>query len=200
MTRKLYLAAAAVALVAIGGGIAALLKEDDGPPRFHDYMVMEAQDYTGLVDPDQKSVRQSAAKLKTFEEAYGFVRDEVRYAPFLAAGKPAETLEKRAASCLGKAALLCSLYRAMGAGPDSVRVVTGIVNTPNGLAEHAWVDMEYKGVCYQQDPSGFLGSFEFGEFGGSSFTSRYVFKENLCFNDMEFGVISQLNRMKTAGR
>ena len=67
---------------------------------------------------------------------------------------------------------------------------------PDRLIDHAWIDLEYNGECLQQDPSGLLGAFEFGQFRGTEFTRFFVQEENFCFNDKGFAVISQLNRFR----
>lgn len=197
--RPIYLVLTGVALLLAGVGGAKLYAREDGGSLFHDFLVMQQTDYIELVDAEHPAITAKARELQSLEEAYRFVRDEVAYAPYLPAACPSEALKARSASCLGKAALLCSLYRAMGAEPGDVRVVTGIVATPAGLTEHAWVDLEYGGECMQQDPTGLLGRFSFDEFRGSSFTDSFVLKENFCFNDEAFGIISQMNRMRSRG-
>ena len=86
--------------------------------------------------------------------------------------------------------------RAMGIPAADVRVMTGLVAIPEGLADHAWLDLEYRGTCLQQDPSGFLGIFGFSAFPGMSFTRAFVREERYCFNDRGFAVVSQLNRFR----
>jgi transglutaminase-like putative cysteine protease len=108
-------------------------------------------------------------------------------------------LAYRTGSCLGKSALLASIYRAMGMPSEDVRLVMGMVITPQGLAEHVWLDLELQGQCLQQDPSGMLGQFDPGEFPGNRYVETYVMKETFCFNDRDFAVVSQLNRFKNGG-
>ncbi|MGE5247710.1 MAG: hypothetical protein ACM3L8_05130, partial [Verrucomicrobiota bacterium] len=60
--------------------------------------------------------------------------------------------------------------------------------------DHAWVDLEYGGMCLQQDVSGFLGDFGFAQFAGQAFSQAFVYQEYYCFNDEGFAVVSQLNR------
>lgn len=195
MKRKLLLTAFASIAVAVAATSYTLISEPTRPS-FHDYRVMTQEDYTELIDPTDNAVREKARALRFPEEAYLFVRDKIAYSAHVAAGDPYLTLKTREGSCLGKAALLASLYRAMGIPHKNVRVVMGIVSTPNGLADHAWVDLEYKGRCYQQDPSLFLGSFAFDQFMGAAFADKYAVKESIVFNDEEFGIVSQLNRMR----
>lgn len=168
-------------------------REATSRPSFHDMRVNHVSDLVSLVDPDDPAVRALAERLGVPEAAYAYVRDRVRYDPRASAALPGQLIRDGAGSCLGKAALLCSLYRAMGIPAESARVVTGRVAHPEGLADHAWIDLEYKGACLQQDPSGFLGRFDFAQFPGSSFTLSFVQDEDYCFNDEGFAVVSQLN-------
>lgn len=166
------------------------------PPGFHDMRVNHVADYTKLVEPDCKDVVKLAKCLGSPEEAYYFVRDRIAFRPEMAAGLPCETLQAKAGSCLGKAALLCSILRAQGRPPESVRVVVGHVNTDQGVAEHAWVEMEYGEACVQLDATDFYREFPFGEFTDAEYTQAFVWKEGFCFNDDGFALISQLNRFR----
>jgi hypothetical protein len=166
------------------------------PPAFHDMRVNHVGDYTDLVEPDCKDVLKLAQCLGSPKEAYYFVRDRIAFRPEMQAGPPCETLRAKAGSCLGKAALLCSILRAQGQPAESVRVVVGHVNTPQGVAEHAWVEMEYGEACAQLDPTDFYGKFPFEEFTGAEYTHAFVWKEDFCFNDDGLALISQLNRFR----
>lgn len=175
-----------------------LLRDPDATehPSFHDMRINQVHDLVALVDPDAPAVRSLAGRLGTPEAAYAHVRDRIRYVPMAAASSPGDVLRDGAASCLGKATLLCSLYRAMGISARSVRVITGNIALPGRIADHAWLDIEYKGSCLQQDPSGFLGRFEFAQFPRMEFTRAFVVEEDFCFNDEGFAVVSQLNRFR----
>ncbi len=165
-------------------------------PTFHDMRVNHIPDLVALVDPDAPAVRSLAEKLGTPEGAYAYVRDRIRYEPMVLCAPPREILRAGAGSCLGKAILLVSLYRAMGIPASDVRLIIGNIAMPDRLIDHVWIDMEYKGRCLQQDPSGLLGVFEFGQFPGMEFTRYFVQEENFCFNDKGFAVVSQLNRFR----
>lgn len=165
-------------------------------PSFHDMRVNHVADLTALVDPRDPAVRALAERLGAPEAAYDYVRDRIRYESGASATPPGVSIRDGSASCLGKATLLCSLYRSMGIPPADVRIVTGEVVLADGLADHAWIDLEYKGVCLQQDPSGFLGKFEFGQFRDAAFSRTFVFEEDYCFNERGFAVVSQLNRFR----
>lgn len=166
---------------------------------FHDIMVNHPPDYKALVTPRDKRIRILAADLKTPENAFAFVRDRIGDDPSIPALPAGDILEEGRASCLGKAVLLCSLYRAMGIPSASVRVVTGEVAFPGGIADHAWVDMEHNGVCLQQDASNFIGSFSFDQFKGLDYTRNFIRREGYVFNDKSFAVVSQLNQFRGMG-
>jgi len=165
-------------------------------PTFHDMRVNRIPDLLSLVDPDDPAVRSLAQRLGTPEAAYVHVRDRIRYNSMLPASTPGEILRAEAGSCLGKAALLCSIYRAMGISANDVRLIVGSVAFPDRIIDHVWIDHEYNGICLQQDPSGLLGVFEFGQFPRMEFTRYFVQEEDYCFNDEGFAVISQLNRFR----
>lgn len=175
--------------------------EVDHPPAvyssttFHDIRVNKIEEYMGLIEPESTDIKQLARQFKTIEEAYLFVSREVEFLPYAPPGPVAQTLRMRKGSCLGKAVLLTSIYRAMGLPHDKVRIFVGKVNTPYGVADHAWVSMEYDKKCFQQDPSGFIGNFGFYAFPGRSYAEAFVEDEKFCFNDKGFAVVSQLNRV-----
>ncbi len=165
-------------------------------PVFHDMRINEITSFPALIDPLDPAVVKLAKGFSSLEEAYRYVRDDIKFAPFVPPGPVAATLQHGVGSCIGKAVLLCSIYRAMGLPASDVRVVMGLVVTPDGLADHVWIDLEVKGECLQQDPSGFLGTFAFAEFPGNRYTVTYAMKETFAFNEIDFAVVSQLNRMR----
>lgn len=168
-------------------------------PGFHDLRVNPTSDYVGLIDPDHPEIVSQARKFRSYEEAYRFVSEEIRFAPFVPSGPVNKTLEFRTGSCLGKATLLASIYRAMGLPSEDIRLIMGIVITPDGPADHVWIDLEHQGKCLQQDPSGMLGQFAFHDFTGSRYTDTYVMKESFCFNDRDLAIVSQLNQIRNTG-
>ncbi len=163
---------------------------------FHDMLITHPHELTGLITPGDKRVSTLATELRTPENAYVHVRDRIRNDPSVPALTAGEIITEGRASCLGKAALLCSLYRAMGAPPSSVRVVTGDALAPGGIFDHAWVEMEYKGECLQQDATGIFGSLAFGQFKGNAYTQANIQDEEFVFNDKNFAVVSALNQLK----
>jgi len=165
-------------------------------PEFGGIRVNDVRDFVALIRPEDPEIMRLAKRLSSYEEAYDYVSGNVRYVPHAPAGPVGETLRRGQGSCLGKAALLCSLYRAMGMPTEDVRIVTGIVVTPEGPADHVWLDLEHQGTCIQQDPSGFLGEFGFDDFRDNGFVDAYVMKELYCFNDEGFALISQMNRFR----
>ncbi|HEY5999700.1 MAG TPA: transglutaminase-like domain-containing protein [bacterium] len=194
-----YLRHAAAAAVTLALGVALgnrLGGAEPAPPAFHQMRVNHPRDYSALVTPEAPAVADLARRLGSLEAAYGFVRDEIAFEPMRATGPPEETLAAGRASCLGKAALLASLYRALGVPSAGVRVVVGQIPAPDGLVEHAWIDMEYGDRCLQQDATDLLGVHEFAAFPGQRFVDVFVSRELFCFNDEGFAAVSQLNRMR----
>jgi hypothetical protein len=190
-------ALAAAATLAVGVAIGDRLGEADAPPaEFHSMRVNLPSEYSALVTPEDPAVVALASRLGSLEAAYRYVRDEIAFVPMRAASQPAVILGERRASCLGKAALLASLYRALGLNASSVRVVVGQIPTQDGLIEHAWVDLEYGSLCLQQDTTDLLGVHEFDRFPGQRFVDEFVSRELFCFNDRGFAAVSQLNRMQ----
>ncbi len=178
-----------------GGFVAGDVRKDP-QPSFHDIRVIHAEDYRSLVDPRDRAVRTLAGKLGTPEAAYAFVRDRIAFDPAFPAAPPGEIIAAGAASCLGKATLLCSLYRALGAGAGEVRVLTGEVRVGGRMANHVWIDLEFQGRCLQQDPSSLLGTFGFSDFPGVEYSRAFVLDEEFCFNDRGLAMVSQMNRFR----
>jgi hypothetical protein len=141
-------------------------------------------------------VRALARKLGSPRNAFLYVRDSVQFHPMTPATAASKIIAQGKASCLGKAILLCSLYRALGVPSSDVRVVVGEMPTPGGLVEHAWVDLELAGECLQQDTTLLLGDFEFDDFKGTAYTRYFIRRERFCFNDIGFGIVSQLNEAR----
>lgn len=195
LLRALGVAAIAAAAFLGGYGLAGGDRDADST-EFHDMRVLPPESLRALVDGGDPAVAGLARGLATPREAYRFVRDEIAFDPSRPAGYPAETLRDRAASCLGKAALLASLYRALGFPDEEVRVVTGQVHYGGQVVEHAWVEVELEGRCLQQDATPLLGSFAFDQFPGTDYTLAHVRRELFCFNDEGFAVVSQRNRFR----
>jgi len=201
--KRLLLILCAVIPLSLAGGY--LLRGVVSPvtpapaPEFHDLRVNPIGDYVALMQPEHPEIMRHAGRFASFEEAYRFVSDEIRFAPFVPPGPVHKTLEYGVGSCLGKAALLASLYRAMGMPAGNVRMVMGVVMTPQGPADHVWLDLEHQGRCLQQDPSGMLGRFDFHAFPENRYVENYVLKESFAFNEEGFAVVSQLNRFRNGG-
>jgi hypothetical protein len=157
--------------------------------------VNHALEYKQLIEHYSPDVRVLAERLQTPEEAYSYVRDQILFEPWRSVERPSTIIRERAASCLGKAVLLCSIYRAMGVEPESTFVVTGQVASDEGTVEHAWVSLIHDGTHYQQDPSSLLGRFDFDDFPEGKYSRSFIRSEKYCFNDQGFAVVSQLNRM-----
>lgn len=169
------------------------------PHTFHDMIVNHPAELSSLVDPDDSRIKSLARELKNADSAFAYVRDRIAFDSSLPAVPAGEALAAGQGSCLGKAIILCSLYRAMGMKPSEVRVVTGEVDAIGGVVDHAWVELEYGGNCLQQDTTDLLGNFSFGQFRGMAYTTAFIKREGYVFNDRSFAVISRLNMMKGAG-
>lgn len=189
-----------VAVVFFSCGFAAGKITKKRPPlSFHDVIVGNPFELSRLITPKDKRVKALAAELKTPENAYKFVQERITNDAADPAVPAGEILDSGKASCLGKAILLCSLYRAMGVPASAVRVVAGEVDIPGSIIDHAWLEMEHKGGCIQQDTSNVLGSFSFKQFTGTNYTQVFIRDEEFVFNDKQFAIVSQLNRMKGMG-
>ena len=164
-------------------------------PEFHDIRVNLVETFPSLIEPDDPEVVKLAKQFSRYEDAYNFVNNEIKFVPFVPSGPVAGTLKHRTGSCIGKATLLASLYRAMGMPARDVRIIMGIVVTAQGMADHVWLDLEVDGQCLQQDPSGMIGNFAFAQFPEKRYSDTYSMKETFCFNESDFAVVSQLNRM-----
>lgn len=196
--RKIALVVTAVVLAFCCGFATGTIKRHE-PLSFHDMLVNDPLELPRLITPNDKRIKALAAELKTPENAYKFVQEKIvndASDPALPAG---DIVSAGKASCLGKAILLCSLYRAMGIPSSNVRVVAGEVDIPDRIIDHAWLEMEYKGRCVQQDASNVLGTFAFDQFHESTYVQVFIRDEEFVFNDRQFALVSQLNRMKGTG-
>jgi hypothetical protein len=194
-----HAAAAALTLAAgfaLGDRFGRLRADASRRASFHDIRVLPPEQFRSLVTPAAPEVTALARRLGTLEAAYLFVRDGIAFDPSSAADVPVGTLRAGRASCLGKAALLVSLYRALGVPADGVRVVTGQVPYEGELLEHAWVDLEYGSLCLQQDTTDLFGVHDFLRFPNQRYVDEFVQRELFCFNDQSFAAVSQLNRLR----
>jgi transglutaminase-like putative cysteine protease len=166
------------------------------PRSFHDMIVNHPADLTSFIAPGDKRIVALAAELKTPENAFAHVRDRIAFDPSLPVVGAGDILSEGRGSCLGKAVLLCALYRALGMKASSVRVVTGEVDAMGGVIDHAWVELEYNGRCLQQDTTDLLGKFTFDQFRGMAYTNAFIKREGYVFNDRSFAIVSRLNMMK----
>lgn len=189
----------AAAVLAFGCGFATGSFKKQPPLLFHDVIVNDPRDLIRLITPNDKRIMALAAELKTPENAYTFVQDRIINFAAEPARSAGDILAAGKASCMGKAILLCTLYRAMGIPASDVRVIAGEVDIPGSIVDHAWLEMEYKGKDIQQDPSNVLGTFSFAQFQESTYVQVFIRDEEFVFNDQQFAVVSQLNRMKGTG-
>lgn len=186
---------AGLALAAFGAGTWHGKWVSGNRTSFHDTRNMATEEYVDLVDPKCPVVRDLARRCPSAQMAYEYVRDEIAFDPSSPAAPPGEIVRQGRASCLGKAILLCSLYRAQGVDHRNVRVMTGEVATPRALVEHAWLEIEQDGNCLQQDPTPLLGVFSHDQFPGNEYTEAFIRRKNFCFNDAGFALVSQLDTL-----
>lgn len=175
--------------------VASSTMEENAAPQFHDIRINSTETFPALIEPNDPDIVKLAKQFSRYEEAYNYVSNEISFAPFVPSGPVAGTLKHKTGSCLGKAVLLASLYRAMGMPAKDVRIIMGIIVTDQGLADHVWLDLEVNGACLQQDPSGMIGRFAFAEFPARRYSETYAMKETFCFNESDFAVVSQRNNM-----
>lgn len=192
--------AAVALLLAVTFAAGYSLGDKDPPsPSFHDMIVNHAGELTSLVTPGDRRVKALAQELKTPQNAYQYLRDAIAFDPSLPLEPAGAIAEQKRASCLGKAVLLSSIYLAMGMTSDEVRIVTGEVEAGQGILDHAWVEIEHRGECLQQDTTDLLGRFDYDQFKGMAYTNAFIKRESYAFNDRGFAVISRLNMMKGSG-
>lgn len=194
-THLMVLACLLTALGAFAGGICHGRWIEGKRTSFHDTRTMDPRSYCDLVDPDRPEVRSLAARYDTLQEAFLCVRDGLGFDPSLRAAGPGEVARRGEASCLGKAILPCSLYRALGKSHHEVRVMTGELSAPGRLADHAWLEIEDAGECYQQDPTPLLGTFAPEMFRDTQYSDAFIRRKYFCFNDAGFALVSQLDRL-----
>lgn len=196
--RKILVLFTAVVLIFCSGFAAGRIQRH-APLSFHDMIVNNPVELSVLITPQDKRIKALAAELKTAENAYKYVQEHIANDaadPALPAG---DILSAGKASCLGKAILLCSLYRALGIPSSDVRVVAGEVDIPGRIVDHAWLEIEYKGKKLQQDASNVLGTFAFDQFKATTYTQVFIRDEEFVFNDKQFAIVSQLNLTKGMG-
>jgi hypothetical protein len=166
---------------------------------FHNMMVNNPHELSALITPNDKRIRTLAGSLKSYENTYLYVRDRIANDPSIAAMPAGDIIDEGRASCLGKAIVLCSLYRALGMPASEVRIVTGEADLPTGGFDHAWIEFEHNKQCLQQDTTNILGHFEFGQFRGATYVDTFIRDEEFVFNDKSYALVSQLNRLKRTG-
>lgn len=188
---------AAVALViAFSCGYVVGMRHWSVGATFHDMIVNNPREISVLITPNDKRVQTLADSLENYENAYLYVRDRIENDASMPARSAGDVIEEGRASCLGKAILLCSLYRALGKPASEVRVVVGEADLPTGGFDHAWLELEHNGQCLQQDATNILGRFAFDQFRGVKYVETFIRDEEFVLNDRRFAIVSQLNRLK----
>ncbi len=172
------------------------LKKPEKHLKFEDIHIIEPERYVELVTPSNNEVKRIADKVKEPVRAYYYVRDVIEFDPSIPVNTPENTIKLRKGNCLSKAVLLVSLYRALGIPEEHVRIIVGELLSKEITIEHAWVEVKYYGTWLQQDTTDLIGVFEFGQFKNRDYFNKFVRKENYCFNDTGFAVVSQRNRLR----
>jgi hypothetical protein len=166
---------------------------------FHDMLVNNPRDLSALITPNDRRIRALAESLNSYENAYLYVRDRIENDPSISALPAGDIVDAGRASCFGKAIVLCSLYRALGKPASDVRIVIGEADLPTGGFDHAWIELEHEGTCFQQDTTNILGKFAFAQFRGIKYVETFIRDEEFVLNDKRFAIVSQLNRLKGTG-
>jgi hypothetical protein len=166
---------------------------------FHDMLINDPHGLSALITPNDKRIVSLAGSLKTYENAYAYVQDRISDDPSIPAIPAGDIITEGRASCLGKAIVLCSLYRALGKPASEVRIVIGEADLPTGGFDHAWLELEYDRQCLQQDTTNILGRFFFNQFKNTKYVETFIRDEEFVFNDKSFAIVSQLNRLKGTG-
>lgn len=166
---------------------------------FHDMLVNNPHDICALITPNDSGVRTLATSLKSYENAYAYVQNRIADDPSLPAMPAGDVIKEGRAGCLGKAILLCSLYRALGKPASEVRIVIGEADLPTGGFDHAWIELEHNQQCLQQDTTNILGHFAFDQFRNTKYVETFIRDEEFVLNDKRYAIVSQLNRLKTNG-
>lgn len=136
------------------------------------------------VEPNNSEIRKLAKSLGTHEKMYYFVRDKIGYSTKISANQASTVLTTKQASCIGKATLLCSLYRATGVPPDQVHVVMGGARYEGSTRGHTWVEIKTgSGQWLVLDPSPFLGTFMFDSWQKGDYYKTFEVKKIYAFND-----------------
>jgi len=172
------------------------IKKPEKHLKFEDIHIIEPAKYVELVTPFNYEVKRIADRVKEPIKAYYYVRDVIEFDPSMPVNTPENTIKLRKGNCLSKAVLLVSLYRALGIPEEHVRIIVGELLSKGMIIEHAWVEVKYYGTWLQQDTTDLIGVFEFGQFNNREYFDTFVRKENFCFNDTGFAVVSQRNRLR----
>ncbi|MBE0521033.1 MAG: transglutaminase domain-containing protein [Candidatus Methanoperedenaceae archaeon] len=115
-----------------------------------------------LVTVDDPGLKEFAESMKSPEEIYLFVRDNIEYSEQYNKQRLAvQVLENRQGDCLGEADLLAALLIAKGYSTDDVVVTMGHVNVMGENRHHAWVEFNNNGIWMVLDATSYLGNYEF---------------------------------------
>ncbi len=163
---------------------------------FEGIITIEPVNYQNLITPESPQLKPLLSKITSLPEAYYYVRDFIEFFPMVSDTSIQNTIANRYTNCLGKSILLASLYRALGIEKDDVRIIIGQIKMKGEIIDHSWVEVKIDQTWYQQDTTDLLGKFEFNQFPNRTYSKIFCSRENFCFNETGFAVVSQLNLLQ----
>lgn len=163
---------------------------------FDGILTISPEEYKYQINPNAPELKVLLKKIQTLPEAFYFVRDFIGFFPMVNDISIQTTLKNKFSNCLGKAVLLASLYSSLGVDKDDVRIMIGQFRVQNEIIDHSWVEVKINGVWYQQDTTDLLGRFEYNQFPDRTYSKTFCSRENFCFNETAFAIVSQLNLLK----
>lgn len=182
--------------ILLGGWHLISERKNNSNQNFEGILTIKPDDYQYQINPDVPELKPLLNKIHTLPEAFYYVRDFIGFFPMVTDISIKTTLTNKYSSCLGKSILLASLYRALGIDKEDLRIVVGQIKIQNEIIDHSWVEVKINDIWYQQDTTDLLGKFEFNQFPNRTYSKIFCSRENFCFNETGFAVVSQLNLLK----
>jgi transglutaminase-like putative cysteine protease len=151
------------------------------------------------IRPNDTEIIELANTLKTPEDIYQFVKNEIEYINYMPVHEGAvKVLKAGKGDCVDQAELLASLLRAAGYTSDDVLVVLGTVNEKRYIEgippeNHAWVEFQYEGKRLVLDPTGYLGDFEFDSWVREDFYRAFKIDDYFIYNDESSWIVKKFN-------
>ena len=152
-----------------------------------------------LVTVDDPGLKEFAASMKSPEEIYRFVRDDIEYSEKYNQQRLAvQVLETGKGDCMGHANLLAALLIAKGYSTEDVVVAMGHVTFLEDERHHAWVEFNNNGEWMVLDASSYLGIFEFDTWNRESYYQTFLVKKYAEFNNeyVHISLVEHTNSVK----